>query len=108
MGKRLMAQGAPLMFYVHPREIDPQHPRIAMPYTRHFKSYVNLHTTEPKIRRIIRDFPVTTCRDFLFGSTLELPHKKPALSAVLSTELVSKYAGARDRLSLGTASRIAK
>lgn len=71
MGKRLMAGGAPLIFYIHPREIDPYHPRIPMPYRRHFKSYVNLNSTEEKIRRIIRDFPITTCRDFLFPATDE-------------------------------------
>lgn len=84
MGKKVMAENRPLMFYVHPREIDPLHPRIPMPYTRRFKSYVNLGTTEEKIRSIVREFPVTTCRDFLFGKTSETP-KKPALSAVMST-----------------------
>jgi hypothetical protein len=85
MGRRLMASGAPLMFYIHPREIDPKHPRMPMPYTRRFKSYVNLHTTETKIRHIVRDFPLTTCRDFLFGSGSELSYKKPVLSAIVNT-----------------------
>lgn len=85
MGRKVMAENRPLMFYVHPREIDPLHPRIPMPYTRRFKSYVNLGTTEEKIRSIVREFPVTTCRDFLFGKTSEMPAKKPALSAVMST-----------------------
>ena len=82
MSMRMLGDGAPVMFYVHPREIDPQHPRISMPYGRRFKSYVNLHTTEKKVRNILRDFPVTTCRDFLFGSASEFAHKKPALSVI--------------------------
>jgi len=73
MGKRLMGSGGPLMFYIHPREIDPGHPRIPMSLTRRFKCYVNLHTTEQKIHQIMRDFPVTTCRNFLFGTDSELP-----------------------------------
>jgi polysaccharide deacetylase family protein (PEP-CTERM system associated) len=89
MGRRLMASGAPLMFYIHPREIDPQHPRLPMPYTRRFKSYVNLHTTETKIRHIVRDFPVTTCRDFLFGAGSELSYKKPILSAIVNRDMTS-------------------
>lgn len=79
MARRVMASGAPLIFYVHPREIDTQHPRIPMPRWRRFKCYVNLRTAEKKIRQIVRDFPVTTCRDFLFGSMSELPDPKPVL-----------------------------
>ncbi len=75
MGKRVIEDGRPLIFYIHPREIDPNHPRLPMSRTRQFKSYVNLHTTEKKIRNIVRDFPVTTCRDFLFESDFELPSK---------------------------------
>lgn len=78
MSRRLLARGAPVMFYIHPREIDPYHPRISMSYRRSFQSYVNLATTEKKIRNIIRDFPVTTCRQFLFGSGSTLVYNGPA------------------------------
>lgn len=71
MGRRQMANGAPLIFYIHPREIDVDHPRIPMPLGRRFKSYVNLRPTEMKIRRIMREFPVTTCSEFLFGAASE-------------------------------------
>jgi polysaccharide deacetylase family protein (PEP-CTERM system associated) len=54
------ADGRPVVFYIHPREIDPSHPRLPMKSSRAFKTYVNLETTEPKLRRILRDFPVTT------------------------------------------------
>lgn len=93
MATRVIAHRAPLIFYVHPREIDPQHPRIPMSYWRRFKSYVNLHTTEMKIRHIIRDFPVTTCRDFLFGSASERPTKKPRLSTTVNPELLANRGG---------------
>ena len=102
MGRRVLADGGPLVFYIHPREIDPQHPRIPMPYGRRFRSYVNLHTTEAKIRRIIRDFPVTTCREYLFGPAAELPHKKPALSTLVNPQLMaSRTANPRDRANVG-------
>lgn len=60
MSKQVLAEGRPVVFYVHPREIDPPHPRLPMSRRRRFKSYVNLETTESKIRHILQDFPVTT------------------------------------------------
>lgn len=75
MAKQVLAEGRPVVFYVHPREIDPSGPRLPMPAVRRFKSYVNLHTTERKVRKILSDFPVTTFRDFLLTrSSPELVH----------------------------------
>jgi polysaccharide deacetylase family protein (PEP-CTERM system associated) len=65
MARRVIREGRPVIFYIHPREIDPGHPRLAMPLYRTFKSYVRLGTTEAKIRRIISEFPLVTFRDFL-------------------------------------------
>lgn len=56
----VVADGRPVVFYIHPREIDPSHPRLPMKASRKFKTYVNLDTMEPKVRRILRDFPVST------------------------------------------------
>jgi polysaccharide deacetylase family protein (PEP-CTERM system associated) len=67
--RQVLAEGRPVVFYIHPREIDPSHPRIAMPLQRRFKSYVNLRTTETKLRRILAEFPVTTFRDFMADPT---------------------------------------
>jgi polysaccharide deacetylase family protein (PEP-CTERM system associated) len=58
-------ESRPVVFYVHPREIDPHHPRLPMPLARAFKSYVNLKSTEGKIRRILSDFRVSTFRHFM-------------------------------------------
>jgi polysaccharide deacetylase family protein (PEP-CTERM system associated) len=60
MAQQVLADGRPVVFYIHPREIDPAHPRLPMNRTRHFKTYVNLETTESKVRRLLQDFPVTT------------------------------------------------
>lgn len=54
--RQVNAAGHPACVYVHPREIDPDHPRIEMDWNRRFRSYVNLRTTEPKLRRLLRDF----------------------------------------------------
>ena len=58
----VLAEGRPVVFYIHPREIDPAHPRLPMSRSRTFKSYVNLETTEAKLRSVLREFPVTTFR----------------------------------------------
>jgi len=48
--------GRPTNVYVHPREIDPRQPRMALPLKRHFKYYVGLRTTEAKLRKLLRDY----------------------------------------------------
>lgn len=65
MARRVLAEGRPVVYYVHPREIDPAHPRLPMSAVRRFKSYVNLHSTEVKLRRILREFPIVTFREYL-------------------------------------------
>jgi polysaccharide deacetylase family protein (PEP-CTERM system associated) len=65
MSRRVLSEGRPVVFYVHPREIDPGHPRMKMGPARRFKSYVGLRGTERKIHSILREFPVTTFADYL-------------------------------------------
>lgn len=54
--KRLHADNLPLVIYVHPREIDPDHPRLKMSCRRKFKSYVNLSTTFKKLTSLCKDY----------------------------------------------------
>lgn len=70
MAKRVTEQGRPVTFYVHPREIDPGHPRLPMNPLRGFKCYVNLKSVEGKVDSILREFPVITFQQFLaeYGS----------------------------------------
>lgn len=65
MAKRVHAQGLPVVFYLHPRDIDPGQPRLAMPLRRRFKCYVNLDTTFRKLQRLLSTFPFTSFRDYL-------------------------------------------
>ena len=47
----------PFMFYIHPWEIDPQQPRTkAGSRLSRMRHYVNLATTEHKLKRLVRDF----------------------------------------------------
>lgn len=60
MGQRVLNEGRPVVFYIHPREIDPDQPRMPLSHRRRFTCYVNLHSTRPKIERILRDFQVSS------------------------------------------------
>ena len=65
MSRKVLAENRPVIFYIHPREIDPDHPRLSLSWSRRFKSYINLRSTERKMRRILRDFAVTTFSTFI-------------------------------------------
>jgi polysaccharide deacetylase family protein (PEP-CTERM system associated) len=65
MAVSALNDGRPVIFYVHPREVDPEQPRLKMSAVRAFKSYVNLKTTEPKMRALLRDFEFTRLADML-------------------------------------------
>jgi polysaccharide deacetylase family protein (PEP-CTERM system associated) len=65
MAQRVLAEGRPVIYYIHPREIDPSHPRLPMSALRRFKSYVNLQSTEGKLTRILEEFAAVSFRDFL-------------------------------------------
>lgn len=65
MSHRVLGEGRPVLFYIHPREVDPSHPRLPMSAPRRFKTYVNLGSTEQKLERILSEFPVTTFRALL-------------------------------------------
>jgi len=65
MSRKVLGENRPVVFYIHPREIDPSHPRLSLGRVRTFKSYVNLKTTEPKLRHILDEFQVTTFAEFI-------------------------------------------
>ena len=71
MGRRALGEGRPVIFYVHPREIDPAQPRMALSRRRRFTCYVNLESTRPKIRRILRDFRVTSFERYMSQRTVQ-------------------------------------
>ena len=50
------ARGEPVVLYIHPRDIDPDQPRIEMPAGRRFKSYVGLGGAYEKLRRLLAEF----------------------------------------------------
>jgi len=71
MAGKVLQDERPVIFYIHPREIDPKHPRLPMNMKRRFKSYVNLDTTEKKIHRILEDFEFTTFEQYYRNNSAE-------------------------------------
>lgn len=51
------AEGRPAVFYFHPWELDPGQPRVpGTTLKTRFRHYLNLHRTQPRLRRLLRDF----------------------------------------------------
>jgi polysaccharide deacetylase family protein (PEP-CTERM system associated) len=67
---RLNTAGQPAVFYLHPWEIDPQQPRIRAGRLSTFRHYRNLALTEPRLRRLISEFPFGRICDVLSGTLL--------------------------------------
>jgi polysaccharide deacetylase family protein (PEP-CTERM system associated) len=64
LSRRLLAKarlsGNPPIFYMHPWEIDPGQPRQSQaPWRSRLRHYLNLDRTEPRLRRLLRDFAWT-------------------------------------------------
>jgi len=62
--RHLQRARRPLIVYVHPREIDPDHPRLPLGLWRRFKCYNNLETTFPKLQWL--------CEHHRFGTMVDL------------------------------------
>jgi len=54
--ERLNTEGKPLIFYLHPWELDPEQPRIPIRSDYRFRHYVNLSKTEKRLNRLMGDF----------------------------------------------------
>ena len=58
-------QGQPVTFYLHPWEIDPDHPRIDVPRRIALTHYFNLGSTERRLKKLLRDFKMAPMREVL-------------------------------------------
>jgi hypothetical protein len=64
--RRCNAQGRPVVFYLHPWEIDPGQPRVSgLPWSKRFRHYVNLAKVEGRLKRLITDFEFTSVRSLI-------------------------------------------
>jgi len=70
MGRRALGENRPIVFYIHPREIDPDQPRLPLSRRRRFTCYVNLRSTRPKLQHILRDFDVSSFEQYIAGASM--------------------------------------
>ena len=54
--KKIRESQQPLIIYVHPREVDPSHPRLPLNPYRRFKCYFNLSSTMPKLKSLCNTY----------------------------------------------------
>jgi polysaccharide deacetylase family protein (PEP-CTERM system associated) len=55
----------PVVFYVHPWELDPGQPRFAVGAARRLRHYTGLDKTTDRLRRLLREFRFTAAVDVL-------------------------------------------
>ena len=58
--RQINASGNAAIFYIHPWELDPAHPRIDLPRRIGVTHYWNLGASEDRLRRLLADFCFTT------------------------------------------------
>jgi polysaccharide deacetylase family protein (PEP-CTERM system associated) len=58
-------EGHPGVFYLHPWELDPDHPRISLPARVAATHYFNLRGSAGRLRRLLRDFRFAPMREVL-------------------------------------------
>jgi len=64
LARLLESQGTGLVFYVHPWEFDPDHPRVKMPRRiAQFTHYLNLHAMVERTRKLLLDFDFVPIRE---------------------------------------------
>jgi polysaccharide deacetylase family protein (PEP-CTERM system associated) len=65
MLRRIEAQGEPLVFYLHPWELDPEQPRMSGSRLSTFRHYLNLGRVEARLERLFDDFRFGAVADAL-------------------------------------------
>jgi hypothetical protein len=50
----------PATFYLHPWEVDPEQPRLPVPWLARLRHYTGLNRTVPRLERLLTEFRFTT------------------------------------------------
>ena len=51
------------MFYIHPWELDPDQPRIPVPFLQRVRHYRGLQRIESRLERLLTDFSFTSAQE---------------------------------------------
>ncbi len=69
--------GRPVVTYMHPRELDPDQPRMELPPWRAFKYYVGLNSVHDKLDKLFSRFRFGTLSEVANHVTLDAPLHLP-------------------------------
>lgn len=67
-------EGRPVVFYLHPWEIDPDQPRLRAGSLGQFRHYRNLHLSEPRLRHLLAEFRFDTVEAVVSQVRTSIPH----------------------------------
>lgn len=68
--QRLNAAGHPAVLYLHPRDIDPDGPRLRVSPVKRFAAYGTRSDALPRVRMLLERFRFTTLRDLVANDLL--------------------------------------
>jgi len=54
--QRLNKQGKPIVFYLHPWELDPGQPKMKVRFNYRLRHYINLEKTEKRLEKLLNEF----------------------------------------------------
>jgi polysaccharide deacetylase family protein (PEP-CTERM system associated) len=94
--------GRPGMSYIHPREIDPDQPRLKLPWKKYFKYYVGIKGCEAKLRSVLNTYRFTTIAEVI-ASVRRWPEYELADGDIRPVGAVRGSAGAAGRFAAGRA-----
>ncbi len=77
---RLHKTGRPVIVYVHPRELDPDHPRLPLNLIRRFRCYFNLKSAMPKLKWLCESHSFCTMYELAENFKRSLPSAPSQLS----------------------------
>jgi polysaccharide deacetylase family protein (PEP-CTERM system associated) len=63
----IASDARPIIFYLHPWEIDPDQPRIRASWTSRFRHYTNLGRCEARLAKLLGHFRWSACENVLEG-----------------------------------------
>ena len=63
--ERLNAAGNPAVLYLHPRDVDPEGPRLRLPSLNRFAAYGIRNDAMPRVRRLLERFRFTSLEEIV-------------------------------------------
>lgn len=81
--KRLEKQGAQLVMYFHPWELDPDQPRMDGPLLSKVRHYLNLDKTEQRLKLLLGDFHFTPINEVIQHGRSLVERQEERLQAII-------------------------